>query len=448
MSSLLPDLGKDAVLYRKVALRLIPILFVCYIMAFIDRVNVGFAKLAMKEETWFSDAVFATGAGIFFLGYFFFEVPGNVILHRVGARLWITRIMVCWGVVSGLVATSDSATAFYFWRFLLGVAEAGFFPGIILYLTYWFPREQRARMSAWFMTAIAISGVIGSPISGWLLDVSTDWPSMKPWQWLFVVEAIPTVIIGCMVPFLLVDKPAKAKWLTDAEKATLQSRLDAEEAKKKAEGHQAHRLTDAFKSPRVWLYCAIYFGLMAGLYGTSFWLQQIIKDNLIPKENLTTANWHIGLYSSIPWACAAVSMVLVGRHSDRTGERHWHAGISSLIGAAAFAASGIPGMPPYAILALMAVAISGVMCTMACFWAMPAAVLSGTAAAAGIAWINSCGNLAGYFSPEMVAWLKVHHSMGTALCGVAVLLASSGILSLISAPKRVQNARSHPSSSS
>ncbi len=415
----------EQALYRKVTWRLIPILFACYILAYIDRVNVGFAKLSMKAEPWFSDAVFATGAGIFFLGYFFFEVPGNIILSRVGARLWIARIMIGWGLVSGLMALSHDALSFYALRFLLGVAEAGFFPGIILYLTYWYPQQLRARMVALFMTAIAVSGVVGGPLSGWLLEVTAGWHGLAAWQWLFILEGIPTVLLGAAVPFLLADRPAKAKWLSTQEKQLLESRIEAEAQAKQVAGQGAHRVMDAFKSPQVWLCCAIYFGAIVGLYGTSFWLLQIIKDSL------TQDDWQVGLYSAFPWACAAVGMVLVGRHSDQTGERRWHIGLSAWVAAAAFSASGIPGLHPYLALACLAVAITGVMATISCFWALPTALLSGTAAAAGIAWINSVGNLAGYLSPEMIGWLKKHYSMGAGLNGVALALAIAGLLVIV-----------------
>lgn len=415
-----------AATYRKVAWRLIPFLFVCYILAYLDRVNVGFAKLSMKGEPWFSDAVFATGSGIFFVGYFLFEVPGNIILHRVGARLWIARIMIGWGIVSALLALSSSPASFYALRFLLGIAEAGFFPGIILYLTYWFPREHRARMVALFMTAIALAGVLGSPLSGWLLETANNWHGLKAWQWLFIVEGIPSAIVGLSVPFLLTDRPEQAKWLTDAEKRLLQSRIDADEQTKASQGHRNHSAADAFKSPQVWLCCFIYFGLIVGLYGASFWLPQIV-------ENTFTQNkWHVGLYSAVPWFCAAIGMVIVSRHSDRTGERRWHVGLSALVAAAAFSVSGLQGLPPVWVMVALAIAITGVMSAIACFWALPTAILSGTAAAAGIAWINSVGNLAGYLSPEMVAWLKSRYDMSMALHGIAVMLALSGLTVLLS----------------
>lgn len=427
-----PASPEEIAVYRKVTWRLIPLLFTCYILAYIDRVNVGFAKLSMMAEPWFNDGVFATGAGIFFLGYFFFEVPGNVILHRVGARIWIARIMIGWGLVSGCMALSDSAVSFYTLRFLLGVAEAGFFPGIILYLTYWYPRRHHAHMVALFMTAIAVSGVIGGPLSGWLLKISDGWYGLAAWKWLFILEAIPTILLGAAVPFLLADRPSRAKWLTDAEKALLEDNLAHDEKAKTAEGHGLHGFLDAFKSVKIWICCGIYFGAIIGLYGTSFWLPQIIKDKL------TTDDALVGLYSAIPWGCAAIGMVLVGRHSDRTGERRWHIGLSSATAAIAFSLSGIPGMPPLIVLALFAVALTGVMSSISCFWTLPTAMLSGTAAAVGIAGINSIGNLAGYLGPEMIAWLRAHFNHQAAMNGVAAFLALSGLLAICGIQKVAQ----------
>lgn len=414
--------ASESATFRKVARRLIPLVFVGYLLAYIDRVNVGFAKLGMKAEPWFSDAVFATGSGIFFIGYFLFEVPGNIILHRVGARRWIARIMISWGILSALLCLSSGAASFYTMRFLLGIAEAGFFPGIILYLTYWFPHQHRARMVAWFMTAIALAGIIGSPLSGWLLKVSDGWYGLKSWQWLFVLEGLPSVLFGICVPLLLTDRPEQATWLSPEEKSLILNRLAEDEREKAATGIQHHRGIDAFKSPQVWLCGAIYFGLVVGIYGASFWLPQIIENTL------TKDPWLIGLYCAVPWSCAALGMVLVGRHSDRTNERRWHISLSAFVAAGGFALSGVPGLPPGMVMVALAIAITGVMAAAACFWTLPTAILSGTAAAAGVAWVNSLGNLAGHFSPEMVAWLNSRHGMGAALCGIAAMQLMSALL--------------------
>lgn len=414
--------------YRKVAFRLIPILFSCYILAYLDRVNVGFAKLAMREVPWFSDAVFATGAGIFFLGYFIFEVPANLILHRTGARLWISRIMISWGIISTLMAFSTSATSFYLLRFFLGVAEAGFFPGIILYLTYWFPREHRAHMTALFMTAVAAAGVLGSPCSGWILQVSDGWHGLRSWQWLFLLEGLPSVLLGLAVPLLLTDRPEHARWLTPTEKSFLLAQLDREQQRKLTAGEHAFSLKDAFRSRRIWICCLTQFTIVFGLYGASFWLPQIIHDTLTPID------WQIGLYAAFPWTCAALGMVWVCRHSDRTGERRLHVGLSALTAALAFAVSGISGLPGWARLLSFAVAVTGVLATTSCYWSFPTAILSGSAAAAGIAWINSVGNLAGLVAPELFRWMQSQHGLGAALLGLAAVQASAGFLALLTIP--------------
>lgn len=415
--------GYDGV-YRKIALRLMPLLFFCYILAYIDRVNVGFAKLAMKTEPWFSDAVFATGSGIFFIGYFIFEVPANVILHRIGARIWLTRIMVSWGILSALCALSNNAILFYVLRFLLGFAEAGFFPGIILYLTYWFPMNYRARVVAVFMTAVAIAGVIGSPASGWILQVSENVGGLHAWQWLFILEGLPSILLGIALPLLLKDGPAKVRWLTQEEKQQVLDDLEENEIEKKSRGSYVSGVTGAFRSLKVWLCCMIYLGMAIGLYGISFWLPQLIE------LTLTTVKWKIGLYAAVPWIFAAVGMNIFGLHSDRTGERRWHISLAAIGGGIGFVLSGIGLMsfPPLLVLLLMTVATIGVMCAISSFWALPTSLLSGSAAAAGIAWINSVGNLGGYISPELFAWFKIHYSVGMALLFTGFCITTSGVL--------------------
>ncbi len=411
--------------YRKVAWRLIPFLFLLYTLAYLDRVNVGFAKLQMSADLSFSDAVYGTGAGIFFLGYFCFEVPSNVILQKVGARLWIARIMIVWGLISAAMMFTTGETTFYALRFLLGVAEAGFFPGIILYLTYWFTRRHRARMIAGFMTAIAFSGIVGGPLSGWILAHTSGMGGLKGWQWLYLLEGLPSVVVGVAVLLYLDDGPARANWLTEAEKTLLSQRLAEEETIKNAEGVMSHSLADAFRSSKVWLLSLVYFGIAMGLYGISFWLPQIIKDTI------TADPVDIGLISAIPWAVAALAMVLNGWHSDATGERRWHLALACLIGSVAFAASAMPGVRGWAGIAALTVATAGMMSALSCFWSLPTGILSGTAAAAGIALINSVGNLAGYLSPFLVGRIRDDtHSMTLALGALALSLTASGLLAL------------------
>jgi MFS family permease len=339
--------------------------------------------------------------------------------------------MISWGIISTLMAFSYNATSFYILRFLLGVAEAGFFPGIILYLTYWFPREHRAHMTAMFMTAVAAAGILGSPISGWILQVSDGWHGLHSWQWLFILEGTPSILLGLLVPLLLTDRPEHARWLTSTEKSFILEKIDIEQHRKLTSGEHAFSWKDAFRSRRIWIFCLTQFTIVFGLYGASFWLPQIIHDTL------TQVDWQIGLYSALTWTCAAFGMVWVCRHSDYTGERRFHVGLSALTAAFAFATSGLPGIPGWARLLALAVAVTGVMSTTSCFWSVPTAMLSGTAAAAGIAWINSVGNLAGLVAPELFRWMKSHHGMGTALLGLAAIQACAGILALVTIqPKR------------
>lgn len=411
--------------YRRVARRLIPLLFLCYIAAYLDRVNVGFAKLEMAQDLGLSDTVYGLGAGIFFLGYFLFEVPSNLILQRVGARLWIARIMIVWGVVSAATMLVRGETSFYLMRFLLGLAEAGFFPGVILYLTQWFPPAHRARMTAFFMTAVAAAGIIGGPVSGWILGHLSGVAGWAGWQWLYLLEGVPSIVIGLWVLAYLDDDPSKARWLSEDERALLLRRLEEERAAKQQVGEHRTTLLEAFRSSRVWLLCLVYFSLAMGVYGVSFWLPQIIKDTL------TRDPVEIGWISAIPWVVAAVVMVGNGRHSDRTGERRWHVAIPSLVSGAGFALAALPHLGGWTGVAALTLAAAGVLSAMSCFWSMPPALLSGSAAAAGIAWINSVGNLAGYVSPSVIGKLRdVTGSMAPALGLLAASLILAAILAL------------------
>jgi D-galactonate transporter len=415
-----------------VTLRLLPFLFLCYVLAYLDRVNVGFAKLQMQGDLGFSDTVYGIGAGIFFIGYFLFEVPSNMILERVGARLWIARIMIFWGLLSAGTMFARGEGSFYTMRFLLGVAEAGFFPGVILYLTYWYPRAHRAGMVAFFMTAITLAGVIGGPLSGFILTRLAGVHGLAGWKWLYLLEGLPSVVVGVLVLFVLDDGPEKAKWLTASEKELLRSRLEEEERVKAADGTAHRTLADAFRSSNVWILSLVYFGLVMGIYGVSFWLPQIVQDTF------SRDPWRIGLITTIPWGAAAIGMVLIGRHSDRTAERRWHVALPAVAGAAAFAVSAVPGIPPAAGLAALAVATIGIMASTVCFWALPTAILSGTAAAAGIAWINSIGNLAGYVSPFLVGKIRdATGSMSGALLVLAASLLGAGLLSLRATNRRM-----------
>lgn len=406
--------------YRKVMWRLLPVLFIAYILAYLDRVNVGFAKLGMRDEAWFSDAVFATGSGIFFIGYMLFEVPANIILHRIGARIWMTRIMISWGIVSSLLALSDGATSFYLLRFMLGIAEAGFFPGILLYLTYWFPSHYRARIVAMFMTAVAFAGIFGSPVSGWILSQAGEWSYGKPWQWLFLIEGIPSILMGLMLPWLLTDRPSKARWLTSEEQALLERELARDEAAKSVIVGQAAGAMSALRAPMVWFCCLIYFCFTIGLYGVSFWMPQIIASTI------TSDTFRVGLLTAIPWMLSAVAMVIFGRHSDRTGERRWHITLAAGIGAIAFILAGVFGDMPWVTMLTLSLGTMSVMSVVSTFWSLPSAILSGAAMAAGIAFINSIGNLGGFASPELFGWLRTHYGIGAGLAAVGGMLGLGG----------------------
>jgi D-galactonate transporter len=409
-----------------------PFLFVCYVFAYVDRVNVGFAKLQMQRDLAMSDAVYGIGAGIFFLGYFIFEIPANMMMQKLGARLWLGPIMILWGLVAACTMFVRSATSFYVLRFVLGIVESGFFPGVILYLTYWYTRQHRAKMVAGFMTAIPLSGVLAGPISGAILAFAADAGGLRAWQWLFLLEGIPSILAGAVAIFFLDDNPSRAKWLTSEERGLLLDRLEREEATKRSEGESRHRLIDAFKSGQVWLLCIVYFGFVMANYGLWFWLPQMIKDTL------TKDPWKIGLVSVIPWAASAIVMVVYAHHSDVTGERRWHLALAGILGGVAFSASRLPGIPGALSLAAIVLAAIAVMCCQSTFWALPTSILSGSAAAGGIAWINSVGNLAGYVSPFIVGHiLDATGSMTLALLVVSASCLISGLVVLqVAKPKK------------
>ena len=383
--------------YSKVFWRLVPFLMLCYVIAYLDRVNVGFAKLQMAQDLGFSETVFGLGAGIFFLGYFFFEVPSNLLLHKVGARVWIARIMITWGILSGCFMFVESPTGFYVLRFLLGIAEAGFYPGVILYLTYWYPAHRRARIVAVFMSAIPVAGIFGNPLSGWIMDRFNGISSLHGWQWMFVIEAIPAVLIGIVVLLYLDNGIQKARWLSADEKALLQKAVDDDQA---AGEKSPHSVMAVFRDARMWWMSAIYFAFVMGQYALTFWLPTLVKATGV------SGNFSIGLLSAIPFACAIVAMNLFGRSADARRERRWHLIIPSLMGAIGFCAAASFTQNTVVSLVFLSIAAAGVLTCAPLFWSLPTAFLTGTAAAAGIAAINSIGNIAGFVSPYLIGYLK------------------------------------------
>ena len=380
----------------KVSARLVPFLMLCYFVAYLDRVNVGFAGLTMRKDLALSNAAFGLASGIFFLSYFVFEVPSNLFLHRFGARKWIARIMLTWGLVSGADAFVQGEYSFYLVRLLLGAAEAGFFPGIIFFLTLWFPGVYRGRIVAWFMAAIPASSVIGAPVSSLLLYLDGV-GGLKGWQWLFVVEAVPALILSVVVFFYLTDRPADATWLAPDERRWLSDRLAAEERQRMAAEHIS--VGQALRDWRVLTLALVYFGGVATNYGIGFWLPQIVQSFG------GLSKFQIGLITAIPYAVGTVTMVLWGRHSDRRMERKLHVAIPLAVAAVGIALAGLVS-DPLIKMVLLSIAGFGVFANLPVFWTLPAAFLSGAGAAAGIAIINALGNLAGFVGPYAMGWIK------------------------------------------
>lgn len=410
--SAVPTVSPAASAVRKVTLRLIPFLFLLYLLNFLDRVNVGFAALSMNRDLGYGPAVYGLGAGIFFIGYCLFEVPSNLVLYRTGARIWIARIMVTWGIVAALMMLVKSPLSFYGFRFLLGVAEAGFFPGIIYYLTWWYPARERARAYAWFLAAIPICGVIGGPISGALLGLDGAM-GLTGWQWLFLLEGIPSILVGLLVLKFLPDRPSDARWLTALEQEALERELAAE----REAHHESHAasLQVALRKPIVWVLGLVYFSLIVAVYGFALWLPQLIKA----AGEFT--NVEVGWLTAVPYAVAAVGMVLIGRHSDRTGERHMHLAIPALVGACGFLLVSTAEGTGWLVAALCLAAF-GVLGWLGPFWALPTAFLKGEAAAGGVALINSMGAFGGFVGPYLLGKLK--ESSGNFVSGLILLAAS------------------------
>ena len=420
ISTTTADSAAEDATYLKVTWRLIPFLLLCYIIAYLDRVNVGFAKLQMQNALGFSDVVYGLGAGMFFIGYFIFEVPSNIILHRVGARRWIARIMVTWGLISGSMMFVQTEMQFYVMRFLLGVAEAGFFPGIILYLTYWYPAQRRGRIISLFMTGIPLAGVIGGPLSGWIMKSWDQVGGYQGWQWMFLLEALPAVFVGFMVYWYLDDRITDAKWLSESERQMLAQRIDEEDQSKE---HMP--VLAVLKNKRVWVMSAIYFSLAMSLYGVSFWLPTIINGMGV-KDNFS-----IGLLSAVPWLAGVFSMLWFGRSADKHKERRWHVVIPMMMAASGLVLSVLLASNVYLSFAALILACMGIVSGIPLFWSLPTSFLVGAGAAAGIAAINSIANLAGFVAPYVVGWLKqVTQSTDSGMYMLAVVLLIGAAITL------------------
>ena len=410
------DLGRTAI--ARVSRRLIPFLLLLYILNFLDRVNVGFAALEMNRDLGFGPAVYGLGAGIFFLGYCLFEVPSNLVLYRTGARLWIARIMVTWGLAASAMMLVRTPTSFYVLRFLLGVAEAGFFPGIIYYLTHWYPARERARAYAWFLSAIPVCGVIGGPVSGALLGLDGRL-GLQGWQWLFLLEGIPSIVVGIAVLRLLPNRPREARWIPAEERAWLEVQVEAERSSVPSHGESLRR---TLGNPQVWWLSLSYFLLLVALYGFALWLPQLVK------ASGSFGNFEVGVITAIPYAVAVVGMLLVGRSSDQSGERYLHLALPALAGALGFLLATRAGSTPLLVASLSLVAF-GVLGWLGPFWALPTAFLREQAAAGGIALINSMGAVGGFVGPYMIGRIKERTGeFGPGLVFLAACMAAAAVI--------------------
>ncbi|ABS56688.1 major facilitator superfamily MFS_1 [Methanoregula boonei 6A8] len=406
---------------RKVSIRLLPFLILLYVIAYLDRVNFGFAALEMNSALGLSSEIFGFLSGIFFIGYLLFELPSNLILQKIGARIWITRILISWGIVVIVTAFATDAVQLAVLRFVLGVMEAGFFPGILLYLTYWFREREQAKAVGLLMSALAISTIVGAPVSTWILD-SIHWLGMAGWRWLFVLEGLPAIILGVVTYWYLTDRPEDAAWLDPEERDWLAGEIKKESRQRQKQGGHSG-LVSVITDLRVWHLALIYCMLVVALYGLGFWMPQIIRS-----MHAGLSNTSIGLIMTVPYACAGVTMILWSRHSDLTGERRWHTALPPLIGGIALAGSGIAVSPPVAFL-LLIIATMGIFCAFGPFWALPALFLAEITAAAGIAVINSIGNLGGFVGPTLMGYLTQvtgSTNAGLIVIGAGLVLGGAG----------------------
>lgn len=423
-----PDQGKDITrdaLYRRITVRLIPFIFICYLFNYLDRVNVGFAKLQMLDALKFSETVYGLGAGIFFIGYVLCGLPSNLALNRFGPRRWIALMMIAWGTLSTCLLFVTTPTEFYALRLLTGAAEAGFFPGVVLYLSRWFPADRRGRIMALFMSAIPVSGLLGGPFSGWILDhFAAGQHGLAGWQWMFLIQGVPTVVLGILAVLLLSDGYQKAAWLSPAERQVIEADLKADAASKPTT--QGDGVLAVLTNPLVWTFGFVYFCIQSGVYAINFWLPSIIKNLGFDNPLL------IGWLSAIPYLLAGVFMIVVGRSADLRNERRWHLVVPMLMGALGLLiAVNFAQSPTIAILGL-SIATMGALTGLPMFWPMPTALLSASAAVAGLAIINSVGQMAGFLSPYLVGFIKDQTgSTDAALYSLAALIVFGSLVALL-----------------
>ncbi|RWR01454.1 MFS transporter [[Pantoea] beijingensis] len=420
----------EELLWKKVMWRILPLLMLCYIVAYLDRINVGVAKLQMSADLSFSDAVYGLGAGIFFLGYFFFEIPTNLALHRFGARRLIGSILISWAVIAPCTAFVTTPMQFYLVRFLLGVAEAGFYPGVILYLSFWFPSWRRGRMFALFATAVPVSGVIGSPLSGWIMEYFNGSYGMEGWKWLYIIEGLPSLLIGAIVIYFLTDRIEQASWLTRDEKDLMTKRLAEDSAQ-----HEAHDVSiwAVFRNKKVWLLTFIYFCLIAGFYTVGFWLPTLVHNAGV------TDIFTVGLLTAIPYAAAIVTMLVASRSADKHRERRWHLAFIAILSGVGMVISAMYSHNLIISMIGLTLGAAGGLSTLPMFWSLPTAFLGGSMAAVGIALINSFGNLAGFVAPYLMGLLNdlTHSTQSGVLIISATLFVGAAAVFLI--PARMVN---------
>jgi len=425
----IPRLSAEDAVYQKISWRIMPVVLIAYIFAFLDRINIGYAQLQMKQDLAFSDAIYGLGAGIFFLSYLLFEVPSNLLLEKIGARLTFLRIMVLWGLTSAATAFVTEPWQFYGIRLLLGMFEAGFFPGIILFLTYWYPSHRRGRVTGLFLFGMPITGVLGGPLSGMIMGGMEGMGGMHGWQWLFIVEGLPSVLLGFVLYRLLPNKPLEAPWLNASEKKLVQSVLDADHKVDVKPSHHG-KLSAALADPKTYVLAFVYFCCACAVYTVTFWLPTMVKSLGI--ASIASIGW----YTAIPYIFGSVGVLVISRSSDRFKERRWHVGGTLVVGAAALFASSFFGTAFVPVMVLLCIAAFFIFGGGSLFWSIPPTYLGREAAAAGIAVISSLGILGGFVSPTLIGWIKgVTGSIQMGLGALTALVVIGGLTILIALPK-------------